>query len=141
MPIGPFRLTSRRAARALAGLVAAFLLSGNVLAAAGLCVIKAPAGPQQPAALVSSSGTAAEDVACADHLGDHAPVSNPHHCPTEDPSAQSRTVDVPAAQLMVAVAAALLDWSSALLQPEAPLVLVHPPEPQPLYTRLQRLRL
>ncbi len=138
MRIGPFRLTSRRAARALAGLVAAFLLSGNVLAAAGLCVIKAPAVPQETPVLASSADA---DVACVDHVGDRAPVSSPHHCPTEDPSAQSRTVDVPAAQLMVAVAAALLDWSSALLQLEPPAVLVHPAEPQPLYTRLQRLHL
>lgn len=141
MRIGPFRLTSRRAARALAGLVAAFLLSGNVLAAAGLCLIKAPAGPHETPVLAGSADAGAEDVACADHVGDRAPVSNPHHCPIEDPSAQSRTVDVPAAQLMVAVAAALLDWSSALLQPEAPVVLVQPAEPQPLYTRLQRLHL
>lgn len=141
MRIGPFRLTSRRAARALAGLVAAFLLSGNVLAAAGLCVIKAPAGPQETPVLASSADAVSADVACSEHLADHAPLSNPHHCPTEDPSAQSRTVDVPAAQLMVAVAAALLDWSSALLQPEPPAVLDHPAEPQPLYTRLQRLHL
>jgi hypothetical protein len=80
-------------------------------------------------------------VACADHVGDRAPVSSTRHCPVEDPSAQSRTVDVPAAQLMAAVAAALLDWSSALLQPEAPVVRVQPAEPQPLYTRLQRLHL
>ena len=141
MRIGPFRLTSHRAARALAGLVAAFLLSGNVLAAAGLCVIKAPGGPHEAPMLASSADAASRDVACADHLGGHTPASNSHHCPTEDPSAQSRTVDVPAAQLMVAVAAALLDWSSALLQPEPPVVLVHPAEPQPLYTRLQRLHL
>ena len=137
----PFRLNRHRAARALAGLVAAFMLAGNVLAAAGLCAIKAPVGSHDTPVLASSADRVSEDVACGDHLVGHTPASNPHHCPTEDPSAQSRTVDVPAAQLMVAVAAALLDWSSALLQPELPVVLVHPAEPQPLYTRLQRLHL
>lgn len=141
MRFGPFRLTRHRAARVLASLVAAFLLTGNVLAAAGLCAIKAPVGSHEAPLLVSSADTASEDVACADHLAGRTPASNPHHCPTEDPSAQSRTVDVPAAQLMVAVAAALLDWSGALLQPEPPVVFVHPAEPQPLYTRLQRLHL
>ena len=141
MRIGPLRLTSRRAARALAGLVAAFLLTGNVLAAAGLCAIKAPAGSQESPVLVSGAGTAAEETACAEHLGEHTPASSSHHCPTEDPSAQSRAVDVPAAQLMVAMSAALLDWSGALLQAEPPLVLAQPADPQPLYTRLQRLHL
>jgi hypothetical protein len=141
MRIGPLRLTSRRAARTVAGFVAVFLLTGNVLAAAGLCAIKAPAGTQEPAALASDTVTAAGDAACADHLGDQAPASIPHHCPTEDPSAQSRTVDVPAAQLLVAAAAASLDWSGALLQHEPPVVLPYPAEPQPLYTRLQRLHL
>ncbi|HEX5639232.1 MAG TPA: hypothetical protein VFX81_05485 [Burkholderiaceae bacterium] len=141
MRIGPLRLNSRRAARALAGFVAAFLLTGNVLAAAGLCAVKVPAGTQESPVLMSSLGTVAEDTACADHLGDQAPASNPHHCPTEDPSAQSRTVDVPAAQLLVAAAAALLDWSGALLQREPPVVLAYPAEPQPIYTRLQRLHL
>ncbi|MGZ8254819.1 MAG: hypothetical protein ACXWVT_08205 [Burkholderiaceae bacterium] len=141
MRIGPFRLTFHRAARALAGLVAAFLLSGNVLAAAGLCAIKAPAGSQELAVSTSSAGTVSADVACADHLGDQAPVSNSHHCPTEDPSAQSRTVDVPAAQLMVALAVALLDWSSPRLQAQPPVASIHPAETRPLYTRLQRLHL
>jgi hypothetical protein len=141
MRIGPFRLTCRRAARALAGFVAAFLLTGNVLAAAGLCAIKAPAATQESAVLASNADAAAGDVACADHLGDQSPASNPPHCPTEDPSAQSRTVDVPAAQLLVAAAAASLDWSGALLQHEPPVVLPYPAEPQPLYTRLQRLHL
>ena len=39
---GSFRRTRQRAVRAVAGLVAAFLLTGNVLAAAGLCRVKAP---------------------------------------------------------------------------------------------------
>lgn len=139
MRFGPLRLTSRRAARALAGFVAAFLLVGNVMAAAGLCAIKAPVGALETPVLAADA--ASEDVTCADHLGDHAPASNPHHCPTEDPSAQSRSVDVPAAQLMVAAAATLLDRFDALLRPDPPVVLVHPAEPQPLYTRLQRLHL
>jgi hypothetical protein len=141
MRFGPFRLTPRRAARALAGLVAAFLLTGNVLAAAGLCAIKAPTGAHESPVLASNADPARGDIECADHLAGHGPASNAHHCPTEDPSAQSRTVDVPGAQLMVAAAAALLDWSHVLRHPAPPVVLLHPAEPQPLYARLQRLQL
>lgn len=139
MRFGPLRLTTRRAVRALAGLVAAFLLAGNVLAAAGLCVVRAPVAAHGSPVLASQA-TVSDDAACAEHLGDHAPSSNLHHCPTDDPSAQSRAVDVPAAQLMAATAA-LLDWSGALVRPEPPAVLVRPADPQPLYTRLQRLHL
>lgn len=141
MRFGPFRLTPHRAARALAGLVAAFLLTSNVLAAAGLCAIKAPAGSYESQALAGDPDAARGDIECADHLGGHAPASSAHHCPTEDPSAQSRTVDVPGAQLMVAAAAALLDWSHVLRHSAPPVVLLHPAEPQPLYARLQRLQL
>lgn len=141
MRIGPFRLNRHRAARALAGLVAAFLLTGNVLAAAGLCAIKTPAAPHEQASMMMAEA-AADEVACSGHHSDHtAPASNAHHCPTEDPSAQSRTVDIPAAQLMVAMAASLLNWPDATLRSEPPVVFAHPAAPQPLYTRLQRLRL
>lgn len=141
MRLGPFRLNRHRAARALAGLVAAFLLTGNVLAAAGLCAIRAPAASHEQASVMKADA-AAEEIACSEHHSGHtAPASNTHHCPTEDPSAQSRTVDVPAAQLMVAMAASLLNWPGATLRPEPLVVLAYPATPQPLYTRLQRLRL
>lgn len=141
MRLGPFRLTRQRAARALAGLVAAFLLTGNVLAAAGLCAIRAPAASHEPSSAVTADA-AADEVACTEHhAGATTPASTAHHCPTEDPSAQSRSVDVPAAQLMVAMTAMLLHWSEAMARPEPRVVPVHPATPQPLYARLQRLRL
>ena len=141
MRLGPFRLNRHRAARALAGLVAAFLLTGNVLAAAGLCAIKAPvASPEQ--ASVMKVDAAADETACSEHHSEHtAPASNIHHCPTEDPSAQSRTVDVPAAQFTVAMAASPLNWPDATARSEPLVVLAYPATSQPLYTRLQRLRL
>jgi len=141
MRLGPFRLNHQRAARALAGLVAAFLLTGNVLAAAGLCAIKAPAASHEHASMMKADAPA-DEVACSEHrTGGTAPASNTHHCPTEDPSAQSRTVDIPAAQIVVAMAASLLNWPDATLRSEPPVVFAHPAAPQPLYTRLQRLRL
>lgn len=141
MRLGPFRLTCRRAVRALAGFVATFLLAGNVLAAAGMCAIKAPTGAHGPTTLAGAVAPAG-DIACADHLAEHtAPASSAHHCPTEDPSAQSRAVDVPAAQLMVAMAASQLNWPDATPRSEPLVVLASPATPQPLYTRLQRLRL
>lgn len=141
MRLGPLRLNRHRAARALAGFVAAFLLTGNVLAAAGLCVVRAPAESHASSVLPGADASAA-DVDCAEHGSGHpTPASNAHHCPTEDPSAQSRTVDVPAAQLMAAAVAGLLYGSDPLLRPEPLVILIHPAAPQPLYARLQRLRL
>lgn len=138
---GLFGLTRPRAARAVAGLVAAFLLTGNVLAAAGLCAVKAPAA-------VSLATPAAADEAasahCQDHLADPsgAPASGSnHHCPTEDPSAQPRTVDLPSPQPMAAPAAVVLPWADSTRQPAALLSTDDPAEPRPLYARLQRLRL
>jgi len=145
MRLGPFHLTRHRAARALAGLVAAFVFSGNVLAAAGLCAIKAPAEPRGSSVPVVAMADAAKAVDPADCAGHHAnptpPASSAHHCPTDDPSAQSRTVDVPAAQLMVAIAATFFSWSETTMR-SAPLVVAeHPAEARPLYARLQRLHL
>jgi hypothetical protein len=138
---GSFRLTRQRAARAVAGLVAAFLLTGNVLAAAGLCVVRAPA---DTGVAVQAATDEVDSAACAEHLSGEpgAPsTGSNHHCPTEDPSAQTRTVDLPSPQLMVALAAVLLHWTDAARQPAALLVDDDPAEPRPLYTRLQRLRL
>jgi hypothetical protein len=138
---GSFRLTRQRAARAVAGLVAAFLLTGNVLAAAGLCAVRAPAGMDMTAQVASDD---ADSPPCAEHLagepGSPSTGSN-HHCPTDDPSAQTRTVDLPSPQLMVAPAAVLAQWTDAGRQPAALLSGDDPSEPRPLYARLQRLRL
>ncbi len=142
MCLGLSRRNRQRAVRAVAGFVAAFLLSGNVLAAAGMCAVKAPAEASVAVASVAADGAESSD--CSHHLIDEGvarPAGSAHHCPTEDPSAQPRTVDLPGAQLMVALAAVVLDWSSAARQPSALLAADERPEPRPLYARLQRLRL
>jgi len=141
MRLGSFRLTRQRAARAVAGLVAAFLLTGNVLAAAGLCAVRAPADRGTAVELAADE---VDSPRCLEHLSHE--LSSPstgsnHHCPTEDPSAQTRTVDLPSPQLMVALAAVLLQWTDSARQPDALLSTDDPSEPRPLYTRLQRLRL
>jgi hypothetical protein len=141
MRLGSFRLTRQRAARAVAGLVAAFLLTGNVLAAAGLCAVRAPAGT---GLAVELAADAADSPPCLEHLSHELgspSTGSSHHCPTEDPSAQSRTVDLPSPQLMVALAAVLLHWTDAARQPAAPPSADDPSEARPLYSRLQRLRL
>jgi hypothetical protein len=138
---GAFRRTRQRAVRAVAGLVAAFLLTGNVLAAAGLCMVKAPT-QTGAAAQVAADGVESPD--CAHHQVDEGaarPAASSHHCPTEDPSAQTRTVDLPSPQPMVALAAVLLHWTDPARQPDALLSADDPSEPRPLYARLQRLRL
>lgn len=144
MRLGPFRLNRQSAARTIAGVVAAFMLTGQVLAAAGLCATKAPAHAGESTELRSYEGAAASSP-CPDHLVDgtaHGPAaSKHHHCPTDDPTQQSRTVDVPAAQVMAALPASLPDWSDATARPETLFVAVHPAEPRPLYARLHRLRL
>jgi len=141
MRLGSFRLTRQRAARAVAGLVAAFLLSGNVLAAAGLCVVRTQA---DTGVAVQAAADDADSTPCAEHLA--GALSSPstgvhHHCPTEDPSAQTRTVDLPSPQLMVAPAAVLLHWTDGARPPATLLAGDDPAEPRPLYARLQRLRL
>ena len=141
MRLGSFRRTRQRAVRAVAGLVAAFLLTGNVLAAAGLCTVKAPA---QTGMAVQVAADGVESLDCTHHLVDEGasrPAGSSHHGPTEDPSAQTRTVDLPSPQLMVALAAVLLQWTDAGRQPATLLSSDDPSEPRPLYARLQRLRL
>jgi hypothetical protein len=141
MRLRSFRLTRQRAVRAVAGLVAAFLLTGNVLAAAGMCVVRAPADTGMA---VQAAADEADSAQCAEHLsvkaGSPSTGSN-HHCPADDPSAQTRTVDLPSPQLMVAPAAVLLHWTDAARQPAALFSEDDPAEPRPLYARLQRLRL
>lgn len=143
MCLGLSRRNRQRAVRAVAGFVAAFLLSGSVLAAAGMCVVKAPAEAGVAVAPVAAADDA-ESLDCTHHLIDEGlarPAGSTHHCPTEDPSAQPRTVDLPGAQWMVALAAVVLDWSNAARQPSALLAADERSEPRPLYARLQRLRL
>jgi hypothetical protein len=142
MCLGLSRPNRQRAVRAVAGFVAAFLLSGNVLAAAGMCAVKAPAEARVAVAPVAADGS--ESLDCSHHLIDEGvarPAGSTHHCPTEDPSAQPRTVDLPGAQWMAALAAVVLDWSSDARQPSASLAADERSEPRPLYARLQRLRL
>ena len=144
MRIGPFRLTRQRAARAVAGLVAAFLFTGNVLAAAGLCANKLPEShPGSQHTLAQDTAAPSDAPACEQHLADESGsgTASNHHCPTDDPSAQTRSVDVPAAQLMAAIALVGWHWSDAALQAVPLASSTHPSEPQPLYARLQRLRL
>jgi len=141
MRLGSFRLTRQRAARAVAGLVATFLLTGNVLAAAGLCAVRAPAGP---GAAVQVAVDEADAPPCTEHLGDAAGAPSTgasHHCPTEDPSAQTRAVDLPSPQQVATFAALLLYRTDAARQQTALLGDDDPPGPRPLYARLQRLRL
>jgi hypothetical protein len=126
--------------RALAGLVAAFVLTGNVLAAAGLCAIKAPGAAHASAAVAPDESVAASDCS-QHHANPAAPASGAHHCPTDDPSAQTRAVDLPGAQLMAAFAAVVLQWTNAAQQAAALLSDDDPSESRPLYARLQRLRL
>jgi hypothetical protein len=145
MRIGPFRLTRQRAVRAVAGLVAGFVFAGNVLAAAGLCAIKAPDGNADWHRTASqAAATSADAHPCEQHRADErgsGPTTSSHHCPTDDPSAQTRTVDVPAAQLMAAIAVAGFGAFGVVPEPVPVASSTHLSNSQPLYARLQRLRL
>jgi hypothetical protein len=141
--LGTFRLSSRRTARVIAGVVAGFLLTGQVLAAAGLCAIKAPTDARGSTEVRTHDAAGAANP-CPDHLvnaTDHGSGASKHHCPTDNPGQQSRTVDVPAAQMMAALPASLPDWSLTAARPETLVAAAHPSEPRPLYARLHRLRL
>ena len=143
MRLGPIRLTHRRAVRAVAALVATLLMAGNVLAAAGLCALRAPTEANGFVHAVVEADTP-EANPCPQHRADDAsrgPSTATHHCPSEDPSAQSRAVDIPAAQFMAAIAALPCHSIDAGRLAEPPVAATRHPEPQPLYARLQRLRL
>jgi len=123
---------ARRTVRRIAGGLAMLLFASHVLAAAGLCGLKAP--------VVAPTAT---EAPCPEHTAEHfpQPVQSGQHCPADDPSAQARTADLPGAQILAtAVVAAPLSGAiatSALgsLRPD-------PGSPQrPLYARLQRLQL
>jgi hypothetical protein len=122
---------ARRTVRRIAGGLAMMLFAGNVLAAAGLCGLKAPVAQ-----------TAASEVPCPDHQPERLvpPVPTAQHCPADDPSAQARTSDLPGAQIAAAVDAPQLSVAAvpAFLASPRP----DPASPQrPLYARLQRLQL
>jgi hypothetical protein len=123
--------SARRAVRAVAGVVATLLLSGNVLAAACLCVSKSPPPIQ-----------AASEALCPLHqVDDSPPTPTAQHCPADDPSAQVRTADLPGAQVL-AMAAVTLFGSFLTPAPVLPELRVDPGSPQrPLYARLQRRQL
>ena len=123
--------SARRAVRVVAGVVAALLVSGNVLAAAGLCALKAP-----PAAKTAT------EVPCPQHLFDDAstPAPTAQHCPADDPSAQARTADLLGAQLIAAIA--VMPFVSAVVQAPPLELRADTGSPQrPLYARLSRLQL
>ena len=134
MTLGPLRLSRRRTLRGLAGFVVAFLLTGHVLAATGLCVVTPP---DAPATIHESS------AGCAEHLpaepGHGTAVK--HHCPAEEPSPQARAVDLPAAQPVAAVASVYFHLAAPLEDRLLQATPDHQVPPPPLYARLQRLRL
>jgi hypothetical protein len=122
--------SARRAVRVVAGLVTMLLFAGNVLAAAGLCVLKAPPAVQ-----------AASEAPCPQHLigeAPHAPAAQ--HCPSDDPSAQARTADLPTAQVLAAAAVTSFG-SFAVPAPAFERRADTGSSQRPLYTRLQRLQL
>jgi hypothetical protein len=137
--VHPQRRASR-SVRGLAALCALMLVTSNALAAMGLCIAKVPVASTTVAA------AAAEQSPCPQHVVDDSagalpeqPSASPH-CPQDDPGAQVRSGDVPAADLPIIVA-----------QPRAPLAhatsarrgaaTVDDSPHTPLYARLSRLLL
>jgi hypothetical protein len=126
--------SARRSVRRIAGAVAMLLFAGNVLAAAGLCALKAPAA--------EAAAPAASEAPCPDHLADRfaPPLPAAQHCPADDPSAQARTGDLPGAQIAAAV-----DAQQLSVAPAASINTPPRSDPgstqRPLYARLQRLQL
>jgi hypothetical protein len=123
--------SARRGVRVIAGVVATLLVTGNVLVAAGLCILKYPPAVQ-----------AASEAPCPQHLVDKTVPQTPavQHCPGDDSSAQARTADLPSAQVLAAAAVAPFGTFAALAA--RPAIRTEPASPQrPLYTRLQRLQL
>lgn len=122
--------SARRAVRVIAGMVTTLLFAGNVLAAAGLCVLKAP--PAVPAT---------SDAPCPQHLvGEGPSMPTAQHCPADDPSAQARTADLPTAQVLAAAAVTPFG-SFAVPAPTFELRADTGSPQRPLYARLQRLQL
>ena len=85
---------TKRLARRVAGLVAGVLLSTQVLAAAQLCALRT--APPPP---VAHSQCAGEEAVVENSEAEHHPAEL-RRCPTDDPSAQARGVDLPAAECL-----------------------------------------
>jgi hypothetical protein len=126
--------------RRVAALCALVMVASNALAAMGLCVAKT-----RTVAPVSA-GEATEEALCPQHGTDAGgaltgePVAT-KHCPQDDPGAQVRSGDLPAATLMPAIDNRL---RITVPDPAAGLCSNSSPDdsPQtPLYERLSRLLL
>lgn len=99
------RHRTSRAARGIAFLCVLLMVASNALAAMGLCAAKTP--------VASAVSLAVSDEApCAQHVDEGAARTSSEpsariHCPQDDPGAQLRTGDIPAAALMAAIATPL----------------------------------
>lgn len=131
---------TRRSVRAVAALCALMLVTSNAIAAMGMCIAKAPAAPR----LLELSTV--ETAPCPQHVADEGSGVLPDqrtvapHCPQDDPGAQARAGDAPAADTVmisppVRTAPAHSDDAQhrATAPDESP--------PTPLYARLSRLLL
>lgn len=137
LTLAPTGRRFRRVARALTALCVLTMLGSNALAAMGLCLVKTT-----PSA---AAVTVADETPCVRHVDQGSTPSSREadakHCPQDDPGAQLRAGDVPAASIMPAITNPLRiilgDSAVALLEPRTP----EDAPPTPLYARLSRLLL
>lgn len=126
--------------RGMAAVCALVLVTSNALAAMGLCIAKTPTAP------ASIEASVADQAPCPQHVADAGTGVLPDqpsaslHCPQDDPGAQARAGDVPAADLTLAAAPvrASLAQTQVTLRGDAT---VDDSPPKPLYARLSRLLL
>ena len=126
----------RRVARALTAFCVLTMLGSNALAAMGLCLVKTTP---------SAAAVTVADAPCLQHVEEgnlrSSGETGAKHCPQDDPGAQLRAGDVPAASIMPAITNPLRiilgDSALAVLEPRAP----QGAPPTPLYARLSRLLL
>ena len=132
------RHPASRTARVIAALCVLLMVASNALAAMGLCIVKA-------AATDPVSVTLSDEAPCAQHVNEatrnSSEPSAQQHCPQDDPGAQLRSGDIPAAVSLVAIASplrvAIVDPASVARASGA-----HDASPPaPLYSRLSRLLL
>jgi hypothetical protein len=117
----------------MAGFVVACLLAGQAMAATGCCWI----APLLPSADIASSAPL-----CPDHAGDSdSGTDGKPACPAEQPTPQSRAVDLPGAQAVVAIVAVALTPIAAFDQRLPPALTATAVPPPPLYVRPHSLRL
>lgn len=131
MAQGPLQLFRRRTLRGLAGFVVACLLAGHALAASGLCVITSPDAP---------ATTHEASAGCDEHMPVEPGTGVKHHCPADEPSPQTRSVDLPASQAVAAIDATPFQWTAVATRASTAWVDRDVPLPS-LYARLQRLLL